>query len=174
MSVSPVEEDNSNVGGDDRDQGVEREVGDEWDNMMRPFDQDEEEQRGKGEQKEKEEEPASDEAARVKMISPGYHPTSREIAEHMVNHLPYRAWCKHCVKGKAKGLPHRGHDKEGRKEEEIPVVSFDYMFMHDDQKEGEERGMPILLAKDRRSKVIRARVIPQKGSIGMESRLRQG
>ena len=37
------------------------------------------------------------------------------------------------------------------------------MFMHDDQKEGEERGMPILVAKDRRSKVIRARVIPQKG-----------
>ena len=35
--------------------------------------------------------------------------------------------------------------------------------MHDDQKEGEEKGMPILVAKDRKKKVIRARVIPQKG-----------
>ena len=36
--------------------------------------------------------------------------------------------------------------------------------MHDDQAEGEERGMTILVAKDRRKRVIRARVIPQKGA----------
>ena len=136
MSVSPVEEDNSNVGGDDRDPGVEREVGDEWDNMMKPFDQDEEEQKDKDEKKEKGDEPTSDEAAKVKMIRPGYHPTSRDIAEHMVNHLPYRAWCKHCVKGKAKGLPHRGHDKEGKKEEDIPEVTCSCMMTKRKEKSG--------------------------------------
>ena len=89
---------------------------------------------------------------------------AKEIAEHIVNHLPYRAWCKHCVKGKAKGLPHRRHDQRAKADDEVAVVSFDYAFMHDDQVEGEERGMPILVAKDRRKRVIRARVVPQKGS----------
>ena len=43
------------------------------------------------------------------------------------------------------------------------MISIDYMFMHDKQKEGEEKGMPILVMKDRRTKIIRARVVPQKG-----------
>ena len=51
----------------------------------------------------------------------------------------------------------------GRAERE-PVVSIDYMFMHDNQAEGEERGMPIMVIKDGRTKVIRARVVPQKGN----------
>ena len=68
----------------------------------------------------------------------------------MVNHLPYREWCKHCIKGKAKGLPHRKKDKMGEEQDIISVVNIDYAFMHDDQKEGEEKGMPILVAKDSR------------------------
>ena len=107
--------------------------GDVWDRVMQPFDQDQEEQKEKEDNQDIAEDD-SQEAARVRFVRPGYHPTSREIAEHMVNHLPYRAWCKHCIKGKAKGLPHRGHSKQGRAEEEIAVVSLDYMFMHDDQK----------------------------------------
>ena len=71
----------------------------------------------------------SEEAQKVKYILPGYHPTSKEIAEHMVNHLPYRAWCKQCVKGKSKGRPQKKGNIDDRKEEDIPVVSFDYMFM---------------------------------------------
>ena len=70
--------------------------------MMRPFDQDKEEE---GEEKEKEQE--SEEAAKVKMVRKGYSPTQKEIDEHMVTHLPCRAWCVHCVKGKCKGSHHR-------------------------------------------------------------------
>ena len=79
-------------------------------------------------------------------------------------HLPYRAWCSHCVKGKCHGLQHRRKDKEEKEDEQVPLVSIDYMFMSDSQKEGEEKGMPVLVAKDRKSKVIRARVVPQKGA----------
>ena len=127
---------------------------------MEPFDQDKEEEE---EKEEKDKVDISQEATKVKMVRQGYNPTTREIAEHMVNHLPYREWCKHCVKGKAKGLPHRKYDKCRRLEEEVPLVNFDYTFMHDDQKEGEEKGMPILVAKDRKKKVVRARVVPHKG-----------
>jgi hypothetical protein len=38
------------------------------------------------------------------------------------------------------------------------------MFMHDNQSEGEERGMPIMVIKDRRTRIIRARIVPQKGN----------
>ena len=134
MSVSLVEGDNNDDrGGDLESERVEQERGggDAWDNMMKPFDQDAEEQKDKEEKEDGE--LASEEAARAKIVKPGYHPTSKEIAEHMVNHLPYRAWCKHCIKGKAKGLPHRKIGEEVKVEETLPVVSFDYMFMDDDR-----------------------------------------
>ena len=51
-------------------------------------------------------------------------------------------------------------------EEREPVISVDCMFMHDNQGEGEERGMPIMVIKDRKTKIIRARVVPQKGNHG--------
>ena len=108
-SVSPLEPassaDSPVQRGDDHQQGVVQEGGGEdvWDRVMQTFDQDVEEQRQEeGSRSAGAQE--SEEAARVKYIRPGYHPTSCEIAEHMVNHLPYRACCKHCVKGKAKGL----------------------------------------------------------------------
>ena len=30
-------------------------------------------------------------------------PSPAERAEHDLTHIPYRPWCKHCVRGKAKG-----------------------------------------------------------------------
>ena len=135
---------------------------------MEPFDQDKEEGIKKEEEVEEEMWQAAfgqgaNEGMKAKVIRSGYNPTQREVEEHLVNHLPFRAWCRHCVKGKAKGLPHRIRKQEDKLEEEVPVVSIDYTFMHDKQKEGEEKGMPILVMKDRKTKVIRARVVPQKG-----------
>ena len=73
---------------------------------------------------------------RARVVRAGHAPTDKEIEEHVVNHLPFRSWCRHCVKGKAHSLPHRVKSSEDRKQEEVPVVSIDYMFMHDKQKEG--------------------------------------
>ena len=77
--------------------------------MMEPFDQDSEEK-----DKELEEElwkeafgNGSEEGLKPKMVNVGYSPTQKEIDEHMPLHLPYRAWCAHCVKGKCHGLPHK-------------------------------------------------------------------
>ena len=76
-------------------------------------------------------------------------PSKEEVARHMVNHVPFRSWCVHCVKGKAHGNQHRRRKAiEGETRE--PVVSVDYMFMHDNQGEGEEKGMPIMVVKDRK------------------------
>ena len=34
-------------------------------------------------------------------------PSKDEVAMHMVNHIPYRSWYRHCVKGKAHSNQHR-------------------------------------------------------------------
>ena len=53
---------------------------------------------------------------------------SKEVEEHNLTHLPFRNWCIFCVKGKAKDDPHRRRIKQDE-EQEIPIVSIDYMFM---------------------------------------------
>ena len=164
-SVSPVEMGNSNESGGGEDCEKDRDRNSAWERMMEPFDQDLEEK-----DKELEEEmwkeafgDGSKEGLRAKVVRKGYTPTQKEIDEHMPFHLPYREWCCHCVKGKCHGCPHRAKDKDEKEAEQVPVISVDYMYMSDKQKEGEEKGMPILVAKDRKTKVIRARVVPHKG-----------
>ena len=33
-------------------------------------------------------------------------PSAEEVRRHMISHVPYRSWCEHCVRGKAKDNPH--------------------------------------------------------------------
>ena len=97
---------------------------------------------------------------RVRSLMP--EPTQKEIDEHNVDHGVFRSWCPHCVKGKAVSYP---HSRRGKSDiDQIPVVSVDYMFMSDKQDQEEEKGMPIMVIKDRKLKIIRARVVPNKGS----------
>ena len=49
------------------------------------------------------------------------------------------------MSGKAKGNPH--HSAKGYVRE-VPTVVMDYMYMKEKQNEGEENGMPILVACD--------------------------
>ena len=75
----------------------------------------------------------------VKVKRGAEQPTAQEIAEHMVCHVPFRAWCPHCVSGKAKCNP---HFKRFQPETGTPTISMDYMYMRSDPKKGraEERG----------------------------------
>ena len=58
---------------------------------------DDEEEKGEG--KDAGQEDVQDVKPAVQMKRP-YTPTQQEIDEHMPLHLPYRAWCPHCVAGK--------------------------------------------------------------------------
>ena len=135
--VSPVEREGIEEEGEVREGGGRTGEG-SFERMMEPFDQDKEEEKDE-EKVEKEMWEAafgqgSSEGIRAKVVRSGYAPTPKEVEEHLVNHLPFRAWCRHCVKGKAKGMPHR--IKKDKEEEQAPLVSIDYMFMEDKQKEG--------------------------------------
>ena len=75
----------------------------------------------------------------------------------MLTHIPFRTWCPHCIRGKARATYH----KKGKSEKQIPIISLDYMYM--ETAESESRGMPILVAKGSESGWVTARVIPKKG-----------
>lgn len=55
-----------------------------------------------------------------------YIPTRQEKLEHEVTHFPYRTWCEHCIKGKAKSNPHM---YESGRVDGIPVIGLDYCFL---------------------------------------------
>ena len=86
-----------------------------WDNVLEPFDQD---KAGNGnregdnpaERDEDSDETISleeEEGVKVRIGKMERAPTKEEVMAHMVNHIPFRSWCAHCVKGKGNGNPHR-------------------------------------------------------------------
>ena len=89
-----------------------------------------------------------------------YVPTRQERLEHEVTHVPYRSWCEHCVKGKAKSTPHK---HEANRVEGIPVIGLDYYSMSKKDEDQEYKSeVTVLSMKDRVSKCIFAIPVPQK------------
>ena len=54
-----------------------------------------------------------------------YNPTEDESLAHSVTHLPFRAWCSHCVKGLARDWPHR---RDYGPPPDIPIIAMDFCF----------------------------------------------
>ena len=54
---------------------------------------------------------ADEDVRRPKPVARPYTPTRTEVYEHEVTHLPYRNWCKHCVRGRGVSSPHQKPDK---------------------------------------------------------------
>ena len=75
------------------------------------------------------EDDAQNEARKVKVNRTGLTQLLSALAveEHMINHLPFRSWCAHCVKGKGVAKPHRR--ERDREEKEYTEIMMDYMFM---------------------------------------------
>jgi hypothetical protein len=80
-----------------------------------------------------------------------HRPTREEMEQHLTTHCPFKAWCKHCVQGRATNTQHRrgkekatGEDTE--EETKVPRVSFDYFFMSKADEEAKEN--PILAMVD--------------------------
>ena len=84
-------------------------------------------------------------------------PSREEREEHEKVHLPFRSWCRHCVRG-------RGKEEACRRSErlpEIPEIHMDFMFM------GEEKGektLAMLVAKERVTRAMLCTVAPRKSS----------
>ena len=98
-----------------------------------------------------------EEARKAKPLRDPGAPTQSEIDAHNITHLPYRAWCPACVAGKARDRLHKAFAYEDKG---IPEVVFDYCFLG---AEGEEETTAIQVAKDRRTRMIFAHMVPRKG-----------
>ena len=98
-------------------------------------------------------------------------PTEQEYEEHCVDHANYRSWCKHCVRARGRGEPHRSGKQRGRGRR-VPCFQFDYMFVtrtgklltrHELLSDTDEVTLKILVAKDSYTKSLFAHVVDKKG-----------
>ena len=109
----------------------------------------------KADEDEKEDE--SEEASIPRSRSSARAPTEKERAEHNVTHLPYRNWCPICVAARGTSDPHRSKPAQ----EHGPEVAYDYCFLRNAPLEDYA---PVLVSKDRATKILCAHVVPQKGA----------
>ena len=92
----------------------------------------------------------------VKMADPTL-PSVAEVEEHNVTHLPFRNWCRHCIRGRGKEMPH----KKGRQEVMIPEISMDFCFLGD---EDGSKTMATMVARDRTTRMTLASAVPSKST----------
>ena len=102
-------------------------------------------------------EKAEDEAQKAVGVRDPGAPTSAEVAEHELTHLPHRSWCAACVSERC-DRQHRRLD--GRDQLEVPCVVFDCGFFGG---EGDEETLAVQIAKDVGTKMLFAHVVPKKG-----------
>ena len=85
-------------------------------------------------------------------------PGPDEISEHEKTHLPFCNWCRHCVRGRGKDMPHRRcTDKPG-----LPEVHFDFGFMGEETEPG--KTLPIICVKERITKMLMGSAVPSKST----------
>jgi hypothetical protein len=53
-------------------------------------------------------------------------PTQEEIEQHEFTHVPYRSWCQHCVKARARDLQHK---RGGGSDDTVDKVMLDFCFL---------------------------------------------
>ena len=96
------------------------------------------------------------EVRQPKGIQSPYTPSKKEVEEHNLTHWPFRSWCMHCLKGKARSLPHR-RVRISADEKGVPLIAADYMYFN--TKEA-ERKTPTLTIADERTGATFAHVVP--------------
>lgn len=94
-----------------------------------------------------------DEKIRGKARTAPEEPSEQEREPHEMTHLPYQAWCPHCVAGKA---PNEAHRKQATEESkmiepgEVPRIGIDFWFMSDEE---DEKGQnPFIILVDKQTK----------------------
>ena len=81
-------------------------------------------------------------------------PSKAERDRHVVSHIPFRDWCRHCVAGRG---AERWHQKHPAHADEHPLVCTDCGSLSGD-------AAPILVAKDRRTGTISALLVERNGA----------
>ena len=86
-----------------------------------------------------------------------YKPTEDERMSHSVSHLPFRAWCSHCVQGLARDWPHRSD--YGPRHQTFPWLQWISAFVNT---ESDDDVLTILAMKEKPCQSVGATVLPDK------------
>ena len=95
-------------------------------------------------------------ARKVKKVQDPREPTKEERVEHELTHLPYRSWCRHCVRGRGKQMPHH----EGAQDTNMSEVHMDFAFLG--REEDPFKTLTVLVAKERTSRMVMSAAVPRK------------
>ena len=98
------------------------------------------------------------EVGQPKIIRGPGAPTEHERRAHRVSHLPCRSWCKTCVLGRGRELPHSTRDRG--EELGAPLLGVDFFFFLGEP--GVERTVPAVVMRDYTTKALFAHVVPGK------------
>ena len=121
-----------------------------------------------------------EEADEVKLAPDPGSPSPQEVEDHRKDHMPYRSWCEHCVKGRGTGMQHRRVEKKSSN----PRVGIDYFFIteSDELRKTSELGTSFddhdkieqartdgkltkcLVVRCWETKAVFAHIVPQKGA----------
>ena len=87
-------------------------------------------------------------------------PSQEDRDHHALTHLPFRSWCAHCVRGCGQTHPHH---RVVRDSDAVPELHIDYCFMG----KKDEKAQPILVARDRDTKMTLSFLVKEKGAMDM-------
>ena len=100
----------------------------------------------------------------VKMKDPRL-PGEAEIRDHQLTHLPFRSWCRHCVRGRGIEAAHCKTKGDGG---DVPEFHMDFAFPNEEttREKGVERekGLVVLVVRMRDTKMVMASVVPGKST----------
>jgi hypothetical protein len=74
-------------------------------------------------------------------------PSKEEREDHEKTHIPFRNWCRHCIRGRGKEEACRKVERDPEK----PEVHMDFMFMGEEKS---EKTLAMLVAKERGTKAV--------------------
>ena len=86
---------------------------------------------------------------RVRLFPKPRTPSKAEWERHVVSHMPFRDWCRHCVA--RRGLERR-HQRHRGYDDQYPLVCIDYGYMSGDATPTKDRrtGMAFALPAERK------------------------
>jgi hypothetical protein len=85
-------------------------------------------------------------------------PKKQEREEHEKTHLPFRSWCRHCIRGRGKEAAHRKQEGGGG----LPEVHFDFAFMGDEAYAGNT--VPMLVVRAKEDRMTLPTAVPRKSA----------
>ena len=94
--------------------------------------------------------------SKIRVTTP-YRPSQSEVDDHNETHLPYRSWCKHCIRGRGKEASHHQQTAEERT---VPEFHMDFCFPGNEDSATEH--LTVLVVRMRGTRMTMSTVVPSK------------